>query len=304
MRARRPRRLAPAVFPRRAATLPGRLAAAILFSLAGMEGVAAQAVDGRDGCPSGLEVLVERPWGERSGLAVGDVLAVSRDGEGAGCPARVAGLFEPAPDPTRLTLDRPQLLFRLPDLTDLLGRSDWVDRFSVRLAPGADPDRVARELEAKMPGAQVLPTREVTDRASTTFTVIERFHGAIAVITMVAGGVFLACIMFLKVGERRGPVAALRLVGVSRVTLVGWVVAEAALISLAGGAFGLGLGLIASRIINAYYQAAYETTLVFSLITPETVARAIVLAVVLGLVAGVIAAVDLMRRDPLVEAGG
>ncbi|MDX1579330.1 MAG: FtsX-like permease family protein [Gemmatimonadota bacterium] len=249
-------------------------------------------------------MLIERPWAESVGVAVGDTVAVATEAEGSGCRAVVAGLFEPPPDPTRLTIERPRVIFHLPDLAAVLGRPDVVDRFSVRLTGARAAEWTAAELTAKMPGTQVLPTSVVTARASTTFAVIERFHGAIAVITLVAGGVFLACIMFLKVGERRSPVAALRLVGVSRTTLVLWVVAEAALISLAGGALGVGLGALASRMINLYYQAAYDTTLVFSLLNGVTVARALILAVALGLIAGFVAVVDLLRRDALAEAGG
>lgn len=255
------------------------------------------------GCPPDLEILVERAFARTRGLAPGDRVTLSADPDSPRCSAKVAGVFEPPPDPSRLTSERPRLLFHLPQLAALVGRSGEVDHFTVRLAPGSDAERTATELERLLPGTQVLPTATVSDRASTTFEVVSRFHRAIGVITLVAGGVFLACIMILKVQERRTPIAAARLAGVSGRTLLGWLVAEAALVSFIGGLLGLGLGYAASAAINAYYQGAYETTLVFSHVTGETVMRAIALALGLGLAAGLVAAARLFSDNPLEEVG-
>jgi putative ABC transport system permease protein len=248
-----------------------------------------------------VPVLVEPRLARVARLQTGDPLRVSGPGEPGGCPAVVAGVFDPLADPARLAADRPRVLLHLPHLAGLTGRRDEVDRFSVRLrADGSDTD-VAAKLGAILPGAQALPTATVSERSSTTFAVVSRFHRAIALITIGAGGVFLACIMTLKVQERRSHVAALRLIGVSRRTLLGWVIAEAAVVAVLGGVLGLGVGAIATAIINAYYRGVYETALAFAMVTPETIWLAIALAVVLGLAAGVIAAFHLLSRDALEE---
>jgi putative ABC transport system permease protein len=254
-------------------------------------------------CPLDLEVLIERPFATRRSVSVGDTLAVSRLPDSPGCPAVVVGIFEPPPDPSRLVVERPRFIFHLPQLAGLLDRPAEVDRYSVALRDGQDPGAVASSLNQRLAGAQALPTAQVTARSSTTFQVVSRFHEAIGAITLVAGGAFLACIMILKVQERRTQVAALRLIGISKRTLGAWIVAETTVVSLVGGAAGFGLGQLASWIINGYYQAAYDTTLVFSLITPIIVVKALFLAIVLGLVAGLLAALRLFRVQPLVEAG-
>lgn len=253
-------------------------------------------------CPDSLELLVERSLARGEGLEVGQRVRLGATPDRL-CDATVTGIFQPPPDPASLARGRPRVLLHVPDLAALAGRAGEVDRFSVRLRPGADPDSIAAVIGALIPGAQVLPAARVAASSSATFEVIRRFHKAIAIITLTASGVFLACIMTLKVQERRVQVSALRLVGVSHRTLFGWLLVEATIISVLGGVAGLGIGQLASVLINAWYQRAYETQLVFSLVTRDTLALGLVLAVLLGIGAGAVATLGLLRIAPLDEAG-
>lgn len=248
-------------------------------------------------------MLVERPYAARAGIGAGSVVRLRAAPDAEPCPALVAGVFEPRADPSALMSTRPRVILHLPHLQALSDREGEVDYFTVKLRPGVDAAATAREIEPLLAGTQVWPAAEVADRASTTFRVVSRFHAAIAGITLVAGGVFLACIMVLKVQERRGAVAAARLAGIPRRILMGWTVAEAALLSALGGLAGLGVGFAASAAVNAYYQRAYDTVLVFSIVTGEMVLQALVLAVVLGVGAGLVAGVRLLAVDPIDQIG-
>jgi putative ABC transport system permease protein len=132
---------------------------------------------------------------------------------------------------------------------------------------------------------------------------VSRFHRAIGVITIVASAIFLLCILLLKVDERRRDVAALRLLGISRRTVLGAVVLEAAFIALVGSVVGTGIGALSSAAVNAYYQAHYRTPLRFSVVTPDIIVLATVLSVVLGIAAGTLAALRLVRARPLALLG-
>ena len=251
-------------------------------------------------CPDGaVSVALTEELAGRAGVRPGSRLRVATEAGAEGCPAAVAAVFRPRADPSGLTRARPRVVLHLPQLARLLGRPDRVDRFSVLLRPGVAPGAVTSELRSLMPGTRVLATAEVVRESSTTFEVVRRFHRAIGLITVAAGGIFLACIMTLKIRERRVPVATLRLLGVSRRTLLAWLIAEAALIAVLGGLLGIGLGRAAAAVINRYYQGAYETSLTFALVTPGTVWAALGLAVGLGLAAGLAAALPLLSRDPL-----
>lgn len=254
-------------------------------------------------CPEDLAVLLPRGLSRETGLTTGDSLRLRPAPQSPPCAARVSGVYVPRADPARLTVRRPRVLFHLPQLARLVGREDEVDRFSVRLREGAEPAAVAGRLSSLLPGARVLPTARVTREASTTFEVVRRFHRAIAAITLAAGGVFLACIMTLKVEERRAPVAALRLVGVSRRTLLGWVAVETAAVAVIGGALGVAIGRGAVWVVNRVYQRIYDTELVFALVTQEVVVLTLAVGALLGLGAGVVAGGRLFTLDALDEVG-
>jgi putative ABC transport system permease protein len=142
-------------------------------------------------------------------------------------------------------------------------------------------------------------SRDVAVETGKTFAVVNRFHRAIGVITIVASAIFLLCIMLLKVEERRREMATLRLVGISRRTVVGTVVIEATAIAVLGSALGVGIGWTVSQGVNAYYQAFYRTPLVFSLVTGDVVLLAVSLSAALGIGAGWLAAQRLVQRPPL-----
>lgn len=277
-------------------------AGSLIAPLASVEGVWTQDTQLIQ-CRAVTSILVERSLAADIGLSPGDSVAIGSDPARPGCRVMVAGVYEPDADPSELARERPRIIMHLPEVAAMAGRADEVDRFSIRLLDPAGADEVAQDLVALMPGTRVLRAEAVAARASTTFEVVRRFHRAIGIITITAGGVFLACIMTLKVQERRSQVAALRLVGVSRKTLLSWLILEAALVSVFGGILGIGIGSLASRLINGFYQRAYQTTLEFSIVTTETVWIGLLLAVSLGLIAGAVGAVRLLQVDALAEVG-
>jgi putative ABC transport system permease protein len=132
---------------------------------------------------------------------------------------------------------------------------------------------------------------------------VSRFHRAIAVISIVASTVFLLCIMLLKVEERRQDAAMMRFVGVRRRTIFGALLVEALVIAAVGSVLGTGLAYLAGAATNAYYQHFFNTTLTFSIITPELVSFSVAISLIMGTAAGAMAAWRLVRTLPLVLWG-
>ena len=191
----------------------------------------------------------------------------------------------------------------LDQLQSLTSYGDRVHRFAVQSRGGRSQDRAVAAIDAAAFGFVAHRSKDVAVETSATFAVVSRFHRAIGVITIVASAIFLLCILLLKVDERRRDVAALRLSGISRATIVKSIVIEASVITLLGTLFGIALGWIATVIVNSHYQAVSRTPLRFALVTPQTIGFALTLSIVLGIVAGALAALRLARAHPLALLG-
>jgi putative ABC transport system permease protein len=245
------------------------------------------------------ELLVERRLAEAGGIAVGDTVTARALGE-TGAPVRftVAGVFERPADPRRLSRNEMEVRLRLPDLEALLPHHDRVDRFAIALAPGADPDSVATWIESLAFGTRVYAAAALADEASATFRVISRFHDAIGAVTVVASGIFLLCVMILRVDARRRDLGVLRLIGVQPGSAFRSVVAEAVAIAVLGTLAGIALGMVLAAGVNAYFGAYYDTALEFARVTPRVVLTAGVLGIILGTGAGALAALRVVCTPP------
>jgi putative ABC transport system permease protein len=256
-------------------------------------------------------VLVSRQLLESRGLRIGGVirLATGRSGEHAR-EFRIQGTYEPTPDPMRFAQQRLEVRLHLPDLQELVatGNSgvggvrppdpESVTSINVALSDPADAPAFARDLTARVPGVVARPTNAPTERTS-TFVVLEQFHLAIAIVTVLGSAVFLLALMVMLVDERRSTVGILRLIGFTRHRILLQVFAEGALIAVAGAAFGILFAFASQGMFNRLFQWRYDTTLVFLRITPDVVWQSLFLAVPLGIVASLIASWSLLRQQLL-----
>jgi ABC-type lipoprotein release transport system permease subunit len=249
-------------------------------------------------------VLVSRQLAEQERLAVGSTitLAAQPDGEG-GRRVRVAGIYEPAPDPSRLGGRVLETRLHLPDLLDLTrppetpAGAEHVQSINVALTDPADAERFARDVNRRAPGAVARPAGSARDAGP--FLVLERFHLAIAAVTIVAATVFLLALTVMLVDERRETVGVLRLIGLPVRRILAQVLIEGMLVSAAGAAFGVVLALGSEVLINRFFQWRYDTLLVFVRVTPEVAATCLAIAIPLGATATVAASWALLRRNAL-----
>jgi ABC-type transport system, involved in lipoprotein release, permease component len=237
-------------------------------------------------------------------IAIGDRLLVSAiPGWPTGDTVVVSAIVKRGTDPSEVARSEYRIRMHLDELQALAAYGDRVDRFAVATRGDAATNKALDEINSAAFGFEAHRSRDIAVETSKTFQVVSRFHKAIGVITIVASAIFLLCIMLLKVEERRRDVAALRLMGISRRTVMMGVVIEAALLALVGSALGVGVGWIGSRFINWYYQGVYRTPLYFSMVTPSIVTFAVGLSLVLGVGAGILASLRLVRTPPLVLFG-
>ena len=244
-------------------------------------------------------IAIDARMAEDLGLAVGARIRISaRPGE-SGDSATIAAIYERKADPAEVARREYRVRVHLDQLQQLLDLDDRVDRFAVGTREGQSIDSALARINHVAFGFRAHKSRDVAVQSSRTFRVVERFHTAIGIITVVASAVFLLCLLLLSVEERRRDIAALRLMGISRATVVRAIVIEAALVSLIGSVLGAGVGWIASLLVNAHFQQLYRTPLVFALLTPQIFAFATGLSLVLGIGSGAAAGWRLVKSSPL-----
>ena len=264
--------------------------------------IAAATLQAADTLPS---VLISRQLSETEHLAVGDVVRLSASADGARIQEfRVAGVYEPTPDPARLGAVIREVQLHLPDLLNLTREpetpagSEYVQTINVALVDAADAPAFSRDVQARMPGVDAQPA---TGAAESTgpFIVLRRFHLAIAIVTIVASTVFLLALTIMLVDERRAAVGVLRLIGLPIRRIIAQLFIEGMLIAAIGSLFGLVLSLVSEGIINRFFQWRYDTALIFVRVTPQVAAICVAIAVPLGVSATVVASWALLRRNGL-----
>jgi ABC-type lipoprotein release transport system permease subunit len=249
------------------------------------------------------DILLSRQLAEQEHIRAGDVVTLALDAHGDRATRfRVAGIYEPTPDPKKFPAKRLEARVHLPDLITLTADRDdpqsteSVSAINLALADPADAARVVRVLETRAPGLIVESTMP-SGRGDDPFVVLDRFHWAIAIVTVAGSTAFLLALMVIRADERREIIGILRLMGIPPRSILFEVLLEGLLIATVGAVFGTLIAVSAQSLVNAFFQWRYDTTLVFVRVTGSIVLRCIAFAVPLGIVAGLVASWTLLRRD-------
>jgi putative ABC transport system permease protein len=244
---------------------------------------------------------VSRQLRESERLSIGDVVSLSSDPSGANPRQfRIVGEYEPTPDPTRLGAVRHEVRLHLPDLIEMTANPaepltlESVDAVNVAVAHPEDAAAFQEEVASRIPG--IVAGSTGGGRAA-PFVVLERFHLAIAIVTVIASSIFLLALMLMLVEERRETVGILRLIGFRRRRILLHVLAEGVVLAAAGALFGIVLSAVFEGGINKFFQWRYDTTLVFVRITPDVALRSVLLAVPLGVLATLASSWALLRHE-------
>jgi putative ABC transport system permease protein len=248
-------------------------------------------------------VLLSRQLMRDANLSVGDTIVLSGDPE-APQPKqfRVAGVYEPVPDPMKFNTERYEARLHLPDLVALTGdvsdpqAMDTVTAINLKLRDGARIGDVIRAIGRRNPSIVARPTAR--PRQGDPFAALERFHVAIAAITLVGSTAFLLALMIIRAEERREMIGMLRLIGVSRRSIVLEILLEGLIVAVLGAAFGVSLAAAAQYGINQFFQARYDTPLIFVQVTPSIALRCLAVSLPVGILTGAVASWTLLRRAP------
>ncbi|MDR1824335.1 MAG: ABC transporter permease [Bifidobacteriaceae bacterium] len=253
--------------------------------------------------------MVGSKLAQERGLGLGDWLALTGPA-GQAVDVQVAGLYTAGGD------EDGQVLVPLAVAQQLAGRPGEVDRVEVAALTTPDNDlarraaqnpgaltvsewetwyctayasSIAYQIEEVMTDAVAKPVREVTEAQGTILTKTGMIMILVTLLSLLASALGVANLVTASVMERAPQIGLMKAVGAPDGAVVRLILAEMAVIGLAGGVVGFGLGLGAAQVVGfAVFGGA---------ITPRPVVAALVaLLVVLVMVGGSLPAIRLLVR--------
>lgn len=138
----------------------------------------------------------------------------------------------------------------------------------------------------------VLTQEETLNLFSTIFDQLTVAVVAIAAISLLVSGIGIMNIMLVSVTERTQEIGIRKAVGAKSQHILLQFLIEAMLLSLLGGAIGLGLAYLGSVIIK-------EVSPLTVVITPMAVSLALGVSTVVGIVFGIIPAIKASQKNPI-----
>ncbi|HSE52325.1 MAG TPA: ABC transporter permease [Gemmatimonadales bacterium] len=177
----------------------------------------------------------------------------------------------------------------LPLIRALTGRSgDRVSMIMVKVARDADVEPVAADIRRLDPGVEVNSVATLIARFRTRLTYFRQLSLILGSISLFVGVLLVSTLLTITVNERLGEIATLRAIGVSRAGIVRRVLAEGALLSLAGNGLGLVLGLATARYLDGILTTFPGLPAAISFFVPErgAVLRAALALLAAGTLAG------------------
>ncbi|MGR6430749.1 MacB family efflux pump subunit [Rhizobium sp. PAMB 3174] len=139
----------------------------------------------------------------------------------------------------------------------------------------------------------ILNTDDIRQTITSTTQTLTLLVAAIAVISLVVGGIGVMNIMLVSVSERVGEIGVRMAVGARRYDILQQFLIEAVLVCLIGGALGIGTALGFGAVFNAFVPSF---SLVFS---TESIVLAFLCSFMIGVAFGFLPARNASRLDPV-----
>jgi putative ABC transport system permease protein len=135
-------------------------------------------------------------------------------------------------------------------------RSGFLNRIDLRLRPGADPEDLARRLQAELPPGTLVERPDADLERSGALSRAYRVNlNVLALVALFTGGLLVFSAQALAVVRRRAQLALLRVLGMTRRALVTMLLAEAAVIGAMGALAGIALGHASAAFVLQRFGA-------------------------------------------------
>lgn len=213
------------------------------------------------------------------GKKVGDTLRLYESED-----FRVVGIFD-----SNNVYENGMILTRLEDLQEIMAREGQVTGFSLVTEYGNDReklDALRQHIEEENPGIEV---KTIGEHVQTLLPL--RLAKAMAWLTsaiaLVIGSLGMVNTMIMSVYERTREIGLLRAVGWSTKRVLGLILMESVLLSIAGGMLGAALGVALTKLLT---QMPAVSGIIAGIVNWQVIGIAMSIAVAVGLIGGVVPA--------------
>ena len=228
---------------------------------------------------------------------------------GAGFNFTVIGVMEPkgasgaGDEDDRVFVPLPSFQARVPLIRNARGLTN-VSQITIKLADRSKAAQAKEDigilLKDRHESAEADFTIETQGEILETATAVDRSLGvlvaSIASIALVVGGICIMAIMLISVTERTREIGIRKALGAKRIDILLQFLIESLLVTLVGGAIGVGGGYLVTVLAESFDIGGSGTKYV---ITPQWVMVGLGVSAVTGVVAGVYPAWLASRLDPI-----
>jgi len=218
-------------------------------------------------------------------------------------PYRVIGVVESQGNLFGISLDKFAVAPALSPIKRFVNPPRVIDELLVKAATEEDLRTAMVDAEAVMRSRRGLRPREENNFAIETSEALLDFWGSIrrvlmmalpglVSISLVVGGIVIMNIMLMAVAERTREIGIRKALGARRGDILRQFLVEAATLSTAGAAIGIGTGLGLAALVQA-------TTFLPAKVAPVWIVVAVVLGAGVGITAGLYPASRAARLDPI-----
>jgi putative ABC transport system permease protein len=186
--------------------------------------------------------------------------------------------------------EQPSAAMRRETLEAMDGHSrDRASLFMVRVRKGADAEQVRNWIETQIPNVTAISIATAIAQVDERLSYFQQLALILGAVSLFVGFLLVTTLVTVSVNERAGEIAVMRAIGISRAHVIEQVVLEGVAISFAGALFGLALGLVTARYLNAILSAfpGLPMAIDFFLFQPKAAWSALGLLIGSGIAAGI-----------------
>jgi putative ABC transport system permease protein len=158
--------------------------------------------------------------------------------------------------------------------------------------------RIQHKVQFQQDDFTIISQKQILGVFDQVTGILTAFLGAIAGISLLVGGIGIMNIMLVSVTERTREIGIRKAVGAKRRDILTQFLVEAIVLSIVGGAGGIGLGWLIGQLINQLKIGTGNATLT-SVVSPESIILAVGFSVAVGLFFGIYPATRAASLHPI-----